>query len=277
LGWCYFWLARRFTQSQEDFARAREYWAKLIQVDESTSLAHATKAFILWAYDREWGQAENEYAKAETLLPNWEIWSFGDFTDWMGREEERLAQIETLLERSDPLSASQQCYAGWAFLWRRDYDRAIEQAKKTLELEPDSRQAYTLLAFSYGQKGMEKEAFEAGQKSRMVLDASQEELTARKEAFEKSGLEGVWRWQLDRLLRKPKHRPLGMVKFSAKLGYKDQAFEWLEKTWNQPLHGFAHAPSSFDYDPLRDDPRFEALLRKLKLPETAIQRHLALP
>jgi DNA-binding winged helix-turn-helix (wHTH) protein/TolB-like protein/Tfp pilus assembly protein PilF len=275
LGFCYFWLARQFTHSDEDFGRARNYWERLIEVDQSTWLAHAVKAFILWSYDREWEKAEREYKRAAVLVPEWEIWGFANFTDWMGHKKVRLAQIERLVERCDPLSASQQCYLGWAFLWNREYDRAIEQAEKTLELEHDSRQANTILAFSYAQKGMEAEAFEAGQKSRMVFGANQKELTARREAFEKSGMEGVWRWQLDRVLRKRSSRPVGVARFYAKLGFSDKALEWLEKTWSEPLHGFAHAPSSFDWDGLRKDPRFEQLLRKLNLPEEAIQRHLA--
>ena len=62
----------------------------------------------------------------------------------------------------------------------------------------------------------------------------------------------------------------------AKLGDKDKAFEWLERAWSKPLWGYENAPSCFFWDPLRSDPRFEALLRKLDLPEEAIQRHLAL-
>ncbi len=54
------------------------------------------------------------------------------------------------------------------------------------------------------------------------------------------------------------------------------AFECLEKSWDDPLWGSENAPSSPFLDPLRDDPRFEQLLRKLNLQEEAIQRHLAL-
>ena len=60
-------------------------------------------------------------------------------------------------------------------------------------------------------------------------------------------------------------------------GDKDKAFDWLEKSWENPLWGTENAPSSPRWDPLRDDPRFEELLRKQNLPEEVIQKHLALP
>jgi len=56
---------------------------------------------------------------------------------------------------------------------------------------------------------------------------------------------------------------------------KDKAFEWLGKSSGQPLWGYENAPSSLFLDPLRDDPRFEQLLRKLNLPNAVIAKHLA--
>ena len=103
----------------------------------------------------------------------------------------------------------------------------------------------------------------------------EEELAAMRQAFEESGMNGVWRLILEDRLKQPSPRPISVASLYARIGEKDLAFEWLEKTWSYPLMGYEVAPSSRNHDPLRDDPRFEELLRKLNLPEEAIQRHLA--
>jgi hypothetical protein len=69
-------------------------------------------------------------------------------------------------------------------------------------------------------------------------------------------------------------RPIDRALSYAQLSEKDQAFELLQKVWEFPLGGWEWSPSNPFLDPLRDDPRFEQLLRKLNLPEEAMQRHL---
>jgi hypothetical protein len=73
------------------------------------------------------------------------------------------------------------------------------------------------------------------------------------------------------------NRPLAQARYHARIGHYDEAFEWLSKAWELPLWGMENAQSAYLWDPPRDDARFEELLRKLNLPEEAIQRHLALP
>jgi tetratricopeptide (TPR) repeat protein len=196
----------------------------------------------------------------------------------MGRREEFEAEIEKQVEQSDPLSAIQQRVLGWRFLSYGDYDRAIEQANKTLAIDPQSGGAYFILRASYLKKGMEQEALEALLQSLRVSDGDEERIAELQKAFEESGWEGV-----KRLLSGPEpgesSNPISNAMDFAGLGDKDKAFEWLEKawSWDLPLWGFENAPTNPAFDSLKEDPRFEELLRKQNLPEDAIQRHLALP
>ena len=191
--------------------------------------------------------------------------------------EESLAIMEDWMKQADPLSGMYQGHFGYALLYLREYDRAIEQAKKMLVLEPDSPHPYPVLIASYAEKGMEMEAFEAICTQLLAFGASQEEVVAEQERLKKSGMEGLWKRQLADLLKQESPRLVGVANLYAKLGRKDEAFAWLEKAWNKPLFGYEYAPSCSWWDPLRSDPRFEELLRKQNLPEEAIQRHLALP
>jgi hypothetical protein len=92
------------------------------------------------------------------------------------------------------------------------------------------------------------------------------------EAFEATN----GRLQQDSELPDP-HRPIAQARYHVRVGHYDEAFKWLSKAWDLPLWGMENAPSAYLWDPLRSDARFEELLRKQKLPEEAIQRHLALP
>ncbi|MGW8179598.1 MAG: tetratricopeptide repeat protein, partial [bacterium] len=268
--------ARTTTLSKGDYAKAREYGEKLIEVDDSTVLAHSFKARILWMYDRKWKEADREFERARELDPT--LNSDADFLMWLGRREEALARTELRLEQADPLSAGQQNNIGWVLLFLREFDRAADQANKVLALSPESSDAYEILSEVYQQSGMEGRAFETFAEAQRIWGVAEDEVAGLREIFEKSSWQGISRWELERYLKGQKApRPQQTARLYVKLGEKDKAFEWLEKAWSTPLWGNEDAPLSYFWDSLRDDHRFEKLLRKHNLPEEAIQRHLALP
>jgi len=193
----------------------------------------------------------------------------------MGRREEALAELNRRLERADPLSPIQQASNGFSLLWHGEFDRAIEQAKKVMALNPKSTSLYWILSMSYEQKGMEKEAFDATLQALRLEDVGETEIEKLQEAFRKSGLKAARKWEaVDRVSKVA--RPDMVAWRYLQLGDMDKAFEWLEKSWlsDLPLWGLENAPSCWKWDSLQSDPRFEELLRKLNLPEEAIQRHL---
>jgi TolB-like protein len=267
----YFVIAREQTG---DYSKSREYAEKVVAIDSSTDIAHETNASMLWQWERDWKGAEREYEKVTALDSRASL----GFLSWMGRREEFEAEIEKQVEQSDPLSALQQRWLGWQFLYHGDYDRAIEQANKSLTVNPQSGGAYYILGASYLQKGMEKEALEATLQYVRLSDGNEERIAELQKAFEESGWESV-----KRLLLGPEpsewSKPISAAMHFAGLGDKDRAFEWLEKawSWDLPLWGLENAPANPEFDSLRDDPRFEELLRKQNLPEDVIQRHLAMP
>jgi serine/threonine-protein kinase len=275
LAFSYFQLARTETQSIEDYATAREFAERCITANTTTVLAHEMKAAVFWQYERAWQEAEREYERAIELDASFEK-NIG-FLDWMGRREEALAENKRSLERADPLSPIQQASNGFSLLWHGEFDRAIEQAKKVMALNPKSTSPYWILSMSYEQKGMEKEAFDATLQARRLEDVGEAEIEKLQEAFRKSGLKAARTWEAAVRLREV-IRPDMAAWYYVQLGDMDMALEWLEKSWlsDLPLWGLENAPSCWKWDSLRDDPRFQQLLRKLNLPEQAIQRHLQL-
>lgn len=277
LGNTYFGLARNYyAQSDDDFRRAREYWEKLIAVDGSTALAHWTKARISWQFERNWKEADREYEKAVEMpdtLPTYRSW----FLEWMGRRSEYSSSLEVDVKKADPLSPLAQGWIAWRSLWNREYQRAIEHSRRTLALEPQWVDPWVIISFSHELKGDEREAFEAALRALKNQGADVEKMRAATETFNESGLKGVRRLSQYHHGAGFNPRPIKMVMSFVRLGDKEQAFEWLKKSWDDPLWGSENAPSNPFLDPLRGDPRFEQLLREQKLPDDVIQEHLALP
>ena len=92
-------------------------------------------------------------------------------------------------------------------------------------------------------------------------------IAALDSAYSESGPEGYWMWRLERLKGQYERYPAFIAMHYAQLGEKDQAFAWLEKGFEKrdsPMFRLKVEPC---WDPLRDDPRFQDLLRRMNFPE----------
>jgi tetratricopeptide (TPR) repeat protein len=160
-------------------------------------------------------------------------------------------------------SASYNSMLGYACYYRRDYNHAIEQANKTLEIDPNYPQAVGYLGLVYEQMGNYKQAMEQWIK---VAQLEGHEARARelREVFEKSGYKGVLRkYAKD---NEAAGYPYGAARDYAMLGEKDAAFAALEQASAVGNH-----LDTFKLDPaldnLRSDSRYANLLRRIGLPQ----------
>jgi len=137
-----------------------------------------------------------------------------------------------------------------------------------LALDSNFQAVYETLADSYLGKGLYEEAVATLQKSLILEGASEEEVVGLADAYATSGEMGYWQWQLDYVKERAKQayvRPIAFAEFYAQLGEKDQAFEWLEKAYQERDGGLVFLNVRQEWDPLRDDPRFQDLLRRMNL------------
>ena len=178
-----------------------------------------------------------------------------------------MAELDRWVQQTDPQSAGQQSEAVYLYYITRRYDLALEKIKRVKELDPDRRVGwYEWLC--YQGKGNEEDTFKAFLSMRERL-GSPEELEQYRQVFKESGMQGVYRIGLGDFVEKNSHKPLDVAALYALAGRNDQAFGWLAK-----VRGILFT-NDVRFDSLRSDPRYEQLLRKLDLPEEAIQRHLA--
>jgi eukaryotic-like serine/threonine-protein kinase len=262
-------LLGRFVPPKEAFPRAKEAAQKALELDDTLAEAHTSLALIKNHYDWDWSGADREFQRAIALNPGYATAHqvYGIALTWMGRFEEALREFKRALDL-DPLSLSINGALGLGFYYARQYDQAIEQQRKTLELDPNFILAQRDLGFSYLQKSMHKEAIAEFEKALVISPGNTFALAGLGYAYAVAGRRAEAQKVLDQLseISKRKYVPESqMVVIYTGLGEKDKAFEWLEKAYEARSIFIVGAIKGPHYDPLRSDPRFADLLRRMNL------------
>jgi tetratricopeptide (TPR) repeat protein len=244
---------------------------KALLLDGSLPDAHAALAFAKATYDWDWPVAEREFKRAIELNPNdanaHYFFAISYLTP-MGLHEESIREFKRALEL-DPMSPIINTNLGWTYYFARQYDQAIQQEKRTLEIAPDFLEPYRRLAIAYEMKGMYPQAIEQYPKFPAADKSSPRELAALESAFAKRGAQGYWqkRIQMDNERSQKGFVSPGEFAFAyAMLGEKDKAFQWLEKAFEQRDDSLQYLKVEPEFDNLRSDPRFQDLLRRMNFP-----------
>ncbi len=257
----------RFMPRAEAHRRAKAAAEKALELDETLAEAHTSRGQVLRS-ERDWRGEEQEYLRAIELNPSYATahqW-YATLLAALGRTGEALREIRHA-EELDPLSHAISVTVGVVLLNARDYDGAIEQLKKTLELAPDFFSAHRVLGAAYSEKGEHQEAIQEINRA-IELNPEQPDLLANLAYnYAKSGQ----REKALELLGQAKQRGADpsfiAIAYSA-LGQPDLAFEWLERAVEEGQSPFLFFLKVGPwYDPLRSDPRFQDLLRRMNSPE----------
>lgn len=243
---------------------------KAIELDETLGEAYAVKAvnksFIKW----DLAGADSDYRRAIELDPNdatahhW----YAEFLAMHGRFDESLALYHRAME-FDPLSSAIRTDYALTFYYTGDFDRAIELLNKEKVLHPSYARTYLFLYFIYPEKGMYAEAldamethvdvvYRAGGRSVDWYEDLKAKLAKRRASLT-VGARGFW----ERTLIDAENEPYPTAVAYAKLGDKDRAFEYLEKAFAARYTGMVWLKVTPELDSLRDDPRFDTLLRRV--------------
>jgi serine/threonine-protein kinase len=254
---------------RETMPLAKEAALKALLLNDDLAEAHASLAPVLSDHDKDWNAAEQHYRRAIALNPNYATahqW-YGETLFREGRFGEGEAEIRRALEL-DPFSLITNMVLGMCLNAARRYDEAIVQLQKTLELDPNFADANYFLFEAYANKKMYAEAVAAFTKQMTNDGEPAAEIAATKEAFARNGWEGFLRHRINYELSKLEHvSPGDIASFYARLGDKDKAFEWLEKAYEQQDEGLTLLKVEPRFDSLRDDPRFQDLVRRIGLPQ----------
>jgi len=243
--------------------------AKALAIDPDLPEAHTVAGMIAATYDWDWSKAEKEFKRSLELDSNLAITHYRYawvYLSPMGRHDEAIAEMKRAMEL-EPLSLVQGANFAAVYLYARQFDNAIEQAKKTYDLDPNLITGQNWICHSYDMKGMYAESLLISEKA---SQSNRSLLAALGYAYAKSGRRPEAEAVLSQWKEIEKTKYVSnywMAIVYAALGEKDAAFAELEKAHQAHDWFFQRLKVDPFMDPLRDDPRFADLVKRLGLPQ----------
>ncbi len=257
----------------EGLPKAKAAAEKALSLDPDLADAHLILGLVSATYEWDWEKAERLLKRAIELDPSYPLahTAYAVYLEKLGRHEESIAE-GTRAVQLDPLSLFQRASMAEFYYYARQYDRALEEAEKVLDMDPDYDRAREVLMWVYEELGMCEE-YVALRRERLMASGAEPEALAGQATLEQacadSGFVGIWRWGLERNLVRIAAgeyvRPMELADDYARLGRIDDALEWLERAYDERDGDLAFIKTEPIYDGLRSDPRFQALLRRMNL------------
>ena len=251
--------------AKEVYPLAKAAALKALQLDDGLAEAHASLGFLMLLYDWNPAQAEKQFQRAIELDPNYPTahhWYAYDLAA-MQRSDEAVAEIRRAVEL-DPLSSIINTDAGQILLFARRSDEAIAQCHKAIGLDPEFKQAYWYLALLYQEEGLFDQALDAFLKAPPGFPDSQ---TAAIRSSGISGIKSYWRQRLAMLEQQAKEHYVSPYAFAvtyALMGDRDRSLENLGKAIDERYPSMVFVQIEPVFDSLRSDPRFAALLHRIR-------------
>jgi adenylate cyclase len=247
---------------------------KALELDSTLARPHAVLGHIKYLHDWDFAGGEAELKKAIELDPNdatphqW----YAESLFWLGgREGEALAEI-TRAHQLDPRSLIIRRDFGADHIFIRRYDEAITICKKLADENPEFSTAHSCIAEAYWRKRMYSRAIEEYKvESQISGDRDEADYVA---AMQKGFRSGGWQGALARGIKVLKEqRKTGnssaywIASSYAELGDKEHAFGWLNTAFQEHEEYLLGLKTDLSFDPIRSDPRFSELVRKVGLPQ----------
>ena len=259
----------QFCAPREAFPIATAAAEKALEIDSTLAEPHAALAYNRLLYAWDWPGAEGEFKLALELNPNYalsHLW-YAQYLCAMARFDEAIAEVKRAQE-SDPLSLGINANVGLVFYWARQYEQAVEQLEKTIELDPNFGLAHIYLAHPLIQQGRYNEAIAA-------IKKSMERTQLMPLAISKLGYAYSLRGDRARARRalmeaEARFQELGLpstvlAEIHAGLGDREKFFECLYKGYEERSPLLAWLKIYPEHDAMRSDGRYDELLRRMGL------------
>ncbi|HXA65303.1 MAG TPA: protein kinase [Bryobacteraceae bacterium] len=254
--------------TREVLPKVKSAAAKSLELDEAGAEAHTSLAWARF-HEWDWAGAEKEFKRAIELNPSYPTahsW-YGEYLMVQGRFDEALAEMNRASELN-PLSPSLNLALGYRFYYAHQYPEAIAQIQKTLAMDANFVPAHVYLGRAYAQKGTYPEAIAEMRKALELSEGDTNELAALGHAYAVAHQEGEAKKILDQLKERSQQtyvQPSLIAVIHVGLGDKNQAFDWLQKAFEDRSAGLLYLKVDPAFDSVRSDPRFIDLLHRVGL------------
>jgi serine/threonine protein kinase/Flp pilus assembly protein TadD len=252
---------------REAFPRAEAAATTALKLDDNLAEGHTSLAFVKMAYQWDWAAADREFRRAIELNPNYATahqW-YASYLVMMGRFDDSIREIKRAQEL-DPLSRIINANLGLHYYYARKFDESVEQLKKTISLDESFAVAHQYLGRTYIQKGMYREAIAELERARELSSNAPEVVASLGHAYAVAGRTGDAQKvlaDLDEIAKERYVLPYFRAAVYTGLGDRDQAFQWLERAYEERHPGLVLVNIDPRFDSLRSDPRFTDLIHRL--------------
>jgi serine/threonine protein kinase/Tfp pilus assembly protein PilF len=264
LGW------NSYLPPKDAFPKAKLAATRALQLDPDLGEAHTPLAALMWLHDWQWQDAEREFKHSLALNPAYPTanhW-YAEYVMTMGRQLEAIARMKKSQDL-DPLSLIISVAIGWAFYNDRRYDDAIEQLRRTVELDPNYPVTYWIMGLLHRKMGRFEPAIADGEKGVQLSGGSILMRAALAQTFAAAGKKKNAIQILDELTKLARQKYVAsyyLAGIHIGLGEDDLALEYLQKSFEEHSHWLIYLHMDPGMDSLRSNPRFQDLLRRVGLP-----------
>lgn len=251
--------------------QARAAALRALELDDGLAEAHTALALIAQNQDWDWQTSEREFRRAIELNPNYATahqW-YAEHLAWQGRFEEALSESERA-RQLDPLSLIIATDHGAILYFSRQYDRAIEQLRSVLRKDPYFARA-KIVIYAYVEKGMLAQALTEVEISHRLYGEGPWYWAMLAYSYGRAGQLERARRELEKLEKRSRQEqldPVIMLWAHLGAGDKEEALADLEKAYSQHFNTLTTLKVEPAFDPLRSDPRFQDLLRRVGLADS---------
>ncbi|HET8924768.1 MAG TPA: winged helix-turn-helix domain-containing protein [Candidatus Acidoferrum sp.] len=258
---------------KEAYPRAKVAATKALELDPSLGEAHVSLADTMCWWDWDWPGADAEFKRAIELNPRYDnaYRKYSNYLAGMGRKEESIAAAKKAIEL-DPLSVTFSTHLAWMYYLARQYDLAAQQFEKTLDMSPNYARARRDFSLTLIEKGDYEGAIREARRGIELSEPSPAMLKPLGYAYAKAGRKGQARQVLRDLQQMSKSRyvpSFDVAVIYAGLGEKDAAFSFLEKAYQEHAGQLIWLNVYPILDSLRSERRFADLVRRIGLSQSA--------
>ena len=249
---------------------AKQAASRALEIDPLLPEAHSALGDSLSIYDWNWSESEREFKRSFELDPNiaYTHVAYGiAYLTAVGKAGEVVTELEQAV-KLEPLSLINNAVLASAYIYDRKYDKALVQARNTYDLDPNFPLARHWLGFALVANGKYEEALSVVQQVKPDAPFGWMSVVVGAHAYAKQGKKAEAEQQITLLreLAKTRYvRPYYLASIYAALGDKDKAFAELERSFAEKDCYLGRISVDPFMDPLREDPRFKSLLKRINL------------